>query len=171
MSTHEIRQRKNRIAARLERLRKDLPAAWKESQVDKDHTSVTSDHPSFSWVRTYYLGEICWVERTSWPVERTQTAGQRTAPRAAIVLERQNLPGEPVKMAPGMRHAPANTSELCFQAQDNVKRLEPGTIFVLPFYRPIQRVAVLGHFATLSGKDKQRLAQEVALQLGKEGSL
>ena len=140
-----------------------------ERRVDHDHRGITSTRKKDIPRRLFFLGEIWWADREvlSLRLAHTQSADwPAQQPDAAyllgLVTHRQNVEREPIEMAPGTRRPPAGLDELCFEPLDSPGELREGTVFVLPYRRPVPREDIGGRFAVLSHPDQQRLADSLA---------
>ena len=146
-----------------------------ERLVDHGHTGITGTGKRFVPRRVFFLGEIWWADREVLNLRLAYTANadwpaKRSAPGylLGLVTHRQNVEGEPIEMAPGTTHAPPGLDELCFEAADPPQELREGTLFVLPYRRPVGRDDISGRLAVLGQPDRQRLATSLAALQSRE---
>ncbi len=145
-----------RVAERLRRLRLRFGEKVRERNVDHDHERLTGTRFEHIPERTFFLGEVWWVDRFALGDCRPHREG--SSHRPAMVTRRQESPHEPVEMAPSARRPLAGQSGLCFQAQQPPERLEEG-VFLLHYRRPVGREWVGSPLGSVGGMDKQRLQQ------------
>lgn len=148
-----------RLRGVRERLLARFPGAgiYHPSLTDKDQDHVTSDRRAHQGVRKFYLGEVFWCG----PMEGLRVP--EAAMRPAMVTRRQTVRCAPVEMAPSARLRQGNEGDpSVFVPQDGLQHLAEESAFLLFWRRPVSRDLLGGHLDTLSGKDKQRLANQLA---------
>jgi hypothetical protein len=131
----------------------------RERNVDHDHERLTGTRFEHMPVRTFFLGEVWWVDRFALGDCRPHREG--SSHRPALVTRRQEFPHEPVEMAPSVRRSLAGRGDLCFEAQQPPENLQEG-VFLLLYRRPVGREWVGGPMGAIGGMDKQRLQQVLA---------
>jgi hypothetical protein len=155
-----------RVAERLRRLREKFGEGIHDHQVDHNQDHLTSTRPEHVPLRTFYLGEIWWVDRCALGDWRPYREGSSYRP--ALVTRREPRPHEPIEMAPSARQAPGDIDKLCFRATEPPEELQAGTWFLLPYRRPVSRQWLGGSMGALSGRGKQQLAELLGLLRAQE---
>ena len=89
-----------RVAERLRRLRLRFGDKVRERQVDHDHEHLTGTRFEQIPVRTFFLGEVWWVDRYALGDCRPHREG--SSHRPALVTRRQEAPHEPVAERKGL---------------------------------------------------------------------
>lgn len=146
----------HRVAERLRRLRLRFGDKVRERHVDHDHEHLTGTRFEQIPVRTFFLGEVWWVDRFALGDCRPHREG--SSHRPALVTRRQEGPHEPVEMAPSGRRSPAGRSDLYFEARQPPEKLQEG-VFLLLYRRPVGREWIGSRMGSVGGMDKQRLQQ------------
>lgn len=164
----------NRVQARLAHLRRVFPTAPDVCHVDKDFDSVTA--PEMVAERTFFLGEIFWVEREGW----RGCGGFHTNPtrlhHPGLVVKKQSAPHRPVDMVPGTTMPKARLEDgretHLFCPSEAPKWTVPEAdhpelqVYVLDYWRPVPRRHVAGFLARLLYLDRQKLQEDMAERHG-----
>lgn len=155
--TFSTRHRSNE---RLRRLRERFGPDVRAHEVDHDEDHLTSTHPRFSPVRTFFLGQVWWVDRAALGDRRPYREGSSHLP--ALVTRKQEISGAPVECAPSGRgrSGQAGGAEV-FVPADCMERLSTETVFHLLYRRPVSRAAFSADVGKISGSDLQRLSAQL----------
>ena len=152
------------MVERLRRLRDRFGGDILEHQVDHDHDHVTSTRREHVPVRKFFVGEIWWADRYALGDRRPYREDSSHLP--ALVTRREDLPHEPIEMAPSAQRASDTADERCFRATEPPEGLLVETVFLLPHRRPVARYCLGAPMGVLRGEDKQLLVQAMeALRL------
>ena len=135
-----------------------------QQQADKDFDHVTATNPALAETRTFFLGEIF---RTMRDAFSKTTGGALLQP--GLVTRRQSEVGAAVEIAPGFKHlAGSPVGAGWFQSAD-VDGLPPGTAFALVLRRLVPRASLHGQLGKVTGKEQQRLQNELEALRRKSG--
>ena len=148
-----------RIAARLRRLRDRFGAGVHARHVDHDQDHLTSTRRDHVGDRTFFLGEIWWVERPAMGDYRPHRAGSNHLP--GLVTRRQESAGVAVECAPAGRGGGGPSMQGAFEPRQPAPGLYAATVFHVLYRRPVARTAFGAPIGKLSGADVQRLAAAV----------
>jgi hypothetical protein len=154
----------NRVTERLRRLRERFGEGVGEREVDHAYLHLTGTELRHVPLRTFFLGEIWWADRSALGDRRPHGEGSSHIP--ALVTRRESRPHEPVELAPSARRAPSEIGELCFRAMEPPGGLERETWFLLPYRRPVSRQWIDRHMGKLAGRDVRDLAAALAYLRG-----
>jgi len=146
---------RSRVAERLRRLRNRFGERVRGHQVDHDHDHLTSTRREHVPVRTFFLGEIWWVERFA--LGECRPGREGSSHSLALVTRREERPYEPVEMAPSARRAPRDIGEVCFHPAEPPERLQEETLFLVLYRRPVGRDCIGAPMGAVGAADKQRL--------------
>ena len=135
-----------RVAGRIERL--------------KNRYRITGTRREDVPVREFFLGEIWWADREALGDQRTHARRGTRLP--ALVTRHQTSTYAPVEMARSDPCPPDDINELCFRPEPCPDALREGTVFLLPYRRPVARDDIGSKLATINSGDKQRLAELLA---------
>ncbi len=143
------------------RLGERFPGVHHPSLVDKDHTALTSDRRAHQEQRAYFLGEVFFAETAAF--DNLRHILRPNPALVTLVTVRSKSPGDAVTLAPSAKLRPAAPPHPgVWQPAPGMKELRPETTFLLHHARPVPRHQISGHLDTVSGKDKQSLATQLA---------
>jgi len=150
-----------RVAERLRRLRERFGEGVREREVDHDYDHLTSTRRRHAAVRTSFLGEIWWARREA--LNDWRPSRERSSHLPALVTLRAEDPRQPVEMAPGKSSVPQEIDELCFRPAEPPEGLWEGTVFLLPYRRPVFRQSITGPLGALGGTNMEELAKLLSM--------
>ncbi len=158
------------IKYRLNELRARVSHGNRNARFDKDLENITSDRADDIPLRTFFAGEIFWVERLGWPGCGGFYTNLKKKHHPGLVTCKNTAPYSPIEMIPGSTSETAKywnqEHQNYFEPQDSIKptteREQPEQqFFVLDYQRPVARTHIEAHLGTLCFKDIQRLQQSL----------
>ena len=164
------------IRQKMGLLRRRFPNVQNMRQLDKDLTHPTADR-SLSDIRdrAFFVGEIFWVERAGWSNCGGFSTNANLAHHPGLVVIKQR-PFYPVNMVPGTTHPwdrledgswAVNFSPEGDLAWSTPPEDRPKTqSFVLNYLRPVSRIHISWHLATLQYADRARLQRIMEIAHG-----
>ena len=156
------------VLNRLDELRQRVRHGTRNAKFNKDLEHITSDLKSDIQIRTFFVGEIFWVEREGWKGCGGFYSNTAKEHHPGLVTRKTHSPYSPVDMVPGSSSEEARywNQQQCiyFDPQEAIKltyeRDTPETqYYVLDYHRPVARDYMSGHLGNLRFGDIQRLQQ------------
>lgn len=159
------------VEKRLKKLRKRFASMLHEKDLDKDFAEITADDNAHIADRTFFAGEIFWVEREGWQGCGGFHTNASRDHHPGLVVRKQGQPHQPVAMVPGStkqyRYLKNGRPAACFHPEKNIawkisNRDHPSEqYYVLDYRRPVARSHIGFPLGRLQHSDTIRLQRAV----------